>query len=50
MVERKGKREEAAAVAEARRQRRILSRAVCGLISGEGWRLGGQPGDQLGGH
>lgn len=50
MVERKGKREEAAEVAEARRQRRILSRVVCGLISGEGWRLGGQPGDQLGGH
>ena len=49
MVERK-KREEAAEVAEARRQRRILSRAVCGLISGDGWRLGGKPGDQLGGH
>lgn len=42
ITERKGKREEAAEVAEARRQRRrILSRAVCGLISGEGWRLAG---------
>lgn len=51
VTEREGKREEAAEVAEARRQRRrILSRAVCGLTSGEGWRLGGKPGDQVGGH